>query len=201
MAETPIMLGRVLRAGTSSFVLGCNQYIAEQEGFIPEFGGFVRADSMRGSPIYGLIYDVSVEDDDFVRQLVAAGIQDQTIIEDHRRNRQVLVSVGVLILGYGRESGVVYLLPPQPPGTLKEIYACTSEEVARVTAGHRWLRTVLTADDVPAEQLLAAALRRAAASRSPDQRASYLVDAGRELARLCLPDDLPVADAILRQLR
>jgi hypothetical protein len=48
--------------------------------------------------------------------------------------------------------------------------------------------------------LLAAALRTAAQARPTDQRESYLVGAGRELARL-LAADLTRLDGILQQLR
>ncbi len=199
--DQPIMVGRVLRANTAAFVLGCNQLITDQDEFIPEFGAFVKGCDARGDTIYGLIYDVGIEDDAFVRQLVAAGVADPEVIEDHRRNRQVLVSVSVLVLGYGRSGQISHRLPPQPPATLREIHQCSNAEIVRLTFVHTWLRTVLASAEAPSEQLLGTALRRAAEARPPDQRDLFLLEAGRELVRLCLPNDVPRAEAILRQVR
>ena len=67
----------------------------------------------------------------------------------------------------------------------------------RFTERHDWLRTVLGAVEVPADQLLIATLRAAAQARPPDQREPYLVSAGRELARL-LALDLSRLDGILQ---
>ncbi len=75
MTEQPIMVGRVLRASTTSFTLGCSQLVAEQDEFAPEFGLWVKGYDARRRAIYGLVCNVSVEDDAFVRQLVAAGLQ------------------------------------------------------------------------------------------------------------------------------
>jgi hypothetical protein len=201
MTEQPIMVGRVLRASTTSFALGRSQPIAEQDELAPEFGLWVKAYDARKRIIYGLVYDVSVDDDAFVRQLVAAGVQSAEVIEDQRQNRQVLLSVMVLIVGCGQEDQIYHRLPPQPPGTLSEIYRCPDAEILRFTARQDWLRTVLGAADVPVEQLLGAAVRAAAAVRPPDQRDPYLIEAGRELVRLLAMDDLPLAEAILRQCR
>ena len=143
MVEDPIMIGRVLRASTTSYQLGCNRLIAEQDEFIPEFGALVKAFGARHDPIYGLIYDVSIEDDGFVRQLVAGGLNNPEMIEDQRRNRLALITVSVLVTGYGRDNQVYHRLPPQPPGTLDQIYACNHAETVRFTARHDWLRTVL----------------------------------------------------------
>lgn len=202
MTEEPIMIGRVLRASTTSFVLGCNQMISGQDTFLPEFGAFVKGFDARNDTIYGLIYNLGIEDDAFVRQLVAAGLDGtkEEVIEDQRRNRAVLVSVSVLVTGYGSKNQITHRLPPQPPGTLNKIFACSNAEIVRFTARHDWLRTLLAAVDAPVEQLMATALRNAAAARPPDQRDLYLLEAARELAR-SLAADLPRLEGILRQVR
>ena len=81
----PTTVGRVLRSSTTNFSIGCRQLISEQDQLIPEFGALVRADGKDGSLIYGLIYNVTIEDDAFVRQLVAAGVESVEIIEDQRQ--------------------------------------------------------------------------------------------------------------------
>jgi len=201
MTSEQTVVGRVLRATTSTFTVGCRQLISEQDRLIPEFGALVRADARNGTAIYGLIYNVTIEDDAFVRQLVAAGVESAEIIEDQRQKRQVPVVIDVLVVGFGQDGRVSHRLPPQPPATLDQIYLCNRSELVRFTESHDWLRMVLTAKDVPADPLLIASVRAAAAVRTATgQRDAYLVAVGRELTRL-LALDLLRLDGILRGIR
>lgn len=194
------VVGRVLRSSTTSFTVGCRQLISEQDQRVPEFGALVRAEGKDGGRVYGLIANVTIEDDAFVRQLVAAGVDSAEIIEDQRQKRQVPIVVDVLVVGGGQGLTVYHRLPAQPPSTLDQIYLCNAAEIVRFTERNDWLRTVLGAVEVPADQLLSATLRAAALARPPDQREPYLVSAGRELAKL-LTLDLARLDGILRQIR
>jgi hypothetical protein len=201
MNDEPILIGRGLRASTTSFTIGCRQLISEQGRMIPEFGALVKTGARTDAITYGLISNVTIEDDTFVRQLVAAGIDDEEKIEDQRQNRQVPIIVDILVVGCGLGTEVYHRLPPQPPATLDQIYACNAAELVRFTERHDWLRTVLGAVDAPGEQLLVATLRAAAAARkSTGQDETYLLEVGRELARL-MALDLARLDGILRQLR
>lgn len=198
--DQPTIIGRVLRSSTTSFTIGCRQLISEQDQLVPEFGALVRAAAVGGNLVYGLIYNVTIEDDAFVRQLVAAGVDTPEIIEDQRQKRQVPVVVDVLVVGSGRGLEVSHRLPAQPPITLDEIYGCNPAEIVRFTERHDWLRTILGSVEAPADQLITAALRNAAQARPPDQRQPYLIAAGRELAKL-LALDLTRLDGILRGVR
>jgi hypothetical protein len=200
MGEPTSIVGRVLRSSTGSFTVGCRQLISEQDQRIPVFGALVRAEARDGNIIFGLIANVTIEDDAFVRQLVAAGVESAEIIEDQRQKRQVPIVVDVLVAGSGRGREVYHRLPAQPPSTLDQIYLCNAAEIVRFSERHDWLRTVLGSIEAPADQLLIAALRAATQARPPDQREAYLVSAGRELAKL-LALDLTRLDGILRQLR
>ena len=199
-------VGRVLRASTTTFTVGCSRLVSEQGQAVPQFGALVKAlnpdDSMndQGSVLYGLIYNVSIEDDAFVRQLVAAEIDDEVYIADQRQRRLVPIVMDVLVLGYGQGTEINHRLPPQPPNTLNRIYTCSPTEIMRFSERHDWLRTVLGAIEVPADQLLIAHLRAATLARPKDQREPYKVSAGRELARL-LALDLSRLDGILGQMR
>ena len=157
-----IIVGRVLRSSTTSFTVGCRQLISEQDQRVPEFGALVRAEGKDGAVIYGLIFNVTIEDDAFVRQLVAAGVESAEIIEDQRQKRQVPIVVDVLVVGGGQGLAVYHRLPAQPPSTLDQIYLCNAAEIVRFTERHDWLRIVLAAVEAPADQLLISALRAAA---------------------------------------
>jgi hypothetical protein len=196
----PAMIGRVLRASTTGFTIGCQQPMAPATPTIPPFGAFVRADNYDGTATYGLVGDIIVEDDPFVRQLVAAGVEDEEYIADQRQRRQVPVAVEVLAVGIGRGLEVYHRLPAQPPGTLDRIFACNQAEVVRFTQRNDWLRFVLAAANLPVDALMIAALRNAAAARkATGQDAAYLIGAGRELAKL-LALDLTRLEGILGQL-
>jgi len=199
MSNGNLRVGRVLRASTRGFAIGC----AVMQPDIPAFGSFVRAEGQRpGSAIYGLIYDVSVEDDPFVRQLISAELREEdqeVVVRDHRQNRQVPVEVSVLAVGCGDGTGIRHSLPPQPPITLDWLYQCTGEEVQAFTVRLDYVRLVLEAREVPADELLAASLRAAAAARPEAERETFLVEAGRELARLLAGDPVRL-EGLLRRL-
>jgi hypothetical protein len=200
MSEERGRLWRVLRSSTASFSVGCPRPLDTSDQSMPEFGALVKVVRPNDDIIYGLIHDVRIEDDAFVRQLVAAAVDEPEIIEDQRQKRQVPIEVSVLAVGHGRDLDVHHRLPPQPPGALDDVIPCNAAEVVRFSERQDWMRIVLASPDTSADQLLGAALRRAALSRPPDQRNAYLIGAGRELARL-LADDLARLDGILRQLR
>jgi hypothetical protein len=207
------VVGRVLQASTTRLTVGCQPPIAAQNQAIPPFGSLVKAAGPGEDVTYGLVHNVVIEDDLFVRQLVAAGMDDEVYIADQRQRRQVPVIVEVLLVGFGsplrsqgggtmQDAGGVrmeprHILPPQPPSTLDKVYACNSAEIVRFTARHDWLHTVLAAPDIATDALIAAAIGAAAQARPPDQREPYRVTAGRELARLLAQDPIRL-DGILR---
>jgi hypothetical protein len=200
-------VGRVLQASTTTFTVGCSRLISDQGQAVPQFGALVKAlnpdDSMnnRGSAVYGLIYNVSIEDDAFVRQLVAAEIDDEVYIADQRQRRLVPIVMDVLVVGHGQGAEINHRLPPQPPNTLNRIYTCSPAEIVRFTERHDWLRIVLGSGDAPVDQLLVAALRAATdARRDAGQDGTYRIAAGRELARLLALDPARL-DGVLQQLR
>ncbi len=194
-------VGRVLRSSTASFTVGCRQLIAEQDKMTPKLGALLKAKGSDGRVVYGMTCNVTIEDDAFVRQLVAAGVDSAEIIEDQRQKRQVPVVVDVIVVGYGENDKPYHRLPPQPPRTLDEIFTCGNAEFRRFTERHDWMRLILPAFNAPVDQILVAALRLASEARpSQMEREQYLVSAGRELAKL-LALDLSRLDGILGQLR
>ncbi len=201
MAEK-IEIGRLLRAGTSGFVIGCR---VSQLGS-PVFGGLVRAPLGAASPdsnyqVYGMIYDIHIDDDGIVRQLVTAHNVDDAIIADNRENRNVPVEISVLTVGYQEDGKIHHLLPPRPPLSLDVIYQCDGDDLRRFTSAGRfgYFRHILRASDLPAGELLAAHLHQAQAAYKNSDNPNWTQQAAQELITL-LRDDYPTLMAVLGAL-
>jgi hypothetical protein len=190
-----IEVGRIIRSSTTRFAVGCQVL----RPHVPIFGALVQVRALDDDQVYGLIHDVRMEDDPFVRQMAAVEGLPPEYIEDQRRNRQVPIEVGVLVVGYRHAGNIYHRLPPQPPLSLDVIHTCAPDELVAFTGRFDYFRLVLDNRDLPADELLAANLRYAAEARGAGGR-DFLVDAGRELARL-LAIDLSRLDAILRRIR
>ena len=190
-----IEVGRIIRSSTTRFSVGC-QVLRPQ---VPVFGSLVKVGVLGDDEIYGLIDDVRMEDDPYVRQVAALDVERPEIIEDMRRNRQVPIEVSVLVVGYRQGDSIYHRLPPQPPLSLDVIRTCAAHELVAFTEQFGYFRLVLDSSDLPADELLAAHLRYAAKARG-DSGQAFLLDAGRELARL-LSMDLVRLDALLRRIR
>ena len=94
-ASNPISIGRLLRSGIKGCVVGSR--LSQQNA--PTFGKMVRIPLEDQTTIYGLIYDIHIDDDGLVRQLVSTeGISDE-VIEDNRRNRNVPLEMSVVYVG------------------------------------------------------------------------------------------------------
>ncbi|MCH2539437.1 MAG: hypothetical protein MK000_03675 [Anaerolineales bacterium] len=192
-----IPIGRLLRSTTVGFTFGCS--VPEPE--VPLFGDFVKAPAQHGqSEVIGLISDILIEDDPFVRQLIAAPDLPEAYIQDQRKNRQVPIEVSVLTIGYRRNNAVFQELPPQPPMTLDYIQRCEPEEIATFTGSHDYFALIINTPDTSADELLPAALQRAAKARPADERRFFMLQAGKELARL-LANDLPRLNTLLRRIQ
>jgi hypothetical protein len=189
-----IEIGRLLRATTSGFVVGCrvSQLTA------PSFGALVRVPLEKGYQIYGLIHDIHIEDDGLVRQLVTAeGISD-AILADNRLNRNVPVEMGVLTLGYQQGERISHLLPPRPPLSLDVIYACTDKEICQFTSVGRfgYFRHILRAKELPTDELLAAHLIQTQSAQKIFGDSAWVHSATQELIIL-LRDEYPTLMAVL----
>jgi hypothetical protein len=194
MSDHSLPVGRVLSSSTASFSIGTKTFAAD----VPRFGGFVKVDAPDGSQVIGLIYDVLIEDDPFVRQMIGAEVDD-VYIADQRQNRQVPIEISVLVVGHIRDGKMYQYLPAQPPISLDQIVTCSKDEVIRFTNDFTYFRTVLDAKEARSDELLAAALRSAAEARGSSGR-DFLVRAGRELSRL-LAFDAVRLEGLLRRMR
>jgi hypothetical protein len=157
MTTQPIEIGRLLRAGTTSFIAGCrvNQLDA------PSFGALVRAPLGNGYQIFGLIYDIHIDDDGLVRQLVTADNVSAEVMKDNRERRIVPVEMSVLAVGYEQDRKIFHLLPPRPPLSLDVIYLCNADEISRFTERFGYFRHILNNQEIPVGEVVAAHLQQA----------------------------------------
>lgn len=193
-------IGRLLRAGTTGFIAGCS--VSQFEA--PAFGALVRAPLGNGYQVYGLIYDIHIDDDGLVRQLVTAENVSAEVMKDNRERRIVPVEMSVLSVGYEQDGKVFHLLPPRPPLSLDVIYLCDNADLARFTSAGRfgYFRHILRAKDAPIGEILAAHIQQAgAAHKKPalSNAEGWKEKATQELITL-LRDDYPTLMSVLGAL-
>lgn len=195
-SDTPI-IGRLLRAGNSGFVVGCRVNQLEA----PSFGALVRAPLENDYQIYGLIHDIRIDDDGLVRQLVTAEGVSEAVIADNRVNRNVPLEISVLAVGYQEGARIYHLLPPRPPLSLDVIYLCNDEELRHFTRAGRfgYFRHILREKDLPVGELLAAHIQQASAAHQARGDESWGNQATQELIIL-LRDDYPALISVLSAL-
>lgn len=194
---TMLEIGRMLRANTTGFMLGC--HVAQYEA--PSFGSLVRVPQANGYQIYGLLHDIHIDDDGLVRQLVTAEGVDEEVIADNRLNRNIPLEMSVLSVGFSQGTQIYHLLPPRPPLSLDVIYLCNEAELCRFTASGRfgYFRHVLRAVDIPVGELLAAHLHQAQAAHLAAGNPGWVDAATQELITL-LRDDYPTLMSVLGAL-
>ena len=192
-----IEIGRLLRAGTAGFVVGCraNQMDA------PSFGALVRVPLPGEYQIFGLIHDIHIDDDGLVRQLVTAEDVNEGLVADNRVNRNVPLEISVLAVGYRQGKAIFHLLPPRPPLSLDRIYLCEAAEICQFTSSGRfgYFRHVLRAQDLPVGELLAAHLKQAQEAHCAAGHKDWTNAATQELITL-LRDDYPTLMSVLGAL-
>lgn len=187
-----IEIGRLLRAGTTGFIAGCrvNQLDA------PSFGTLVRAPLTTAYQIFGLIYDIHIDDDGLVRQLVTADNVSDEVMKDNRERRIVPVEMSVLAVGYEQDGKIYHLLPPRPPLSLDVIYKCDDMDMARFTERLGYFRHILNSKDIPIGEVVAAHIQQA---QSAHKDKSWSEKATHEVITL-LRDDYPTLMSVLGAL-
>ncbi|MCK4742042.1 MAG: hypothetical protein KAS80_07145, partial [Anaerolineales bacterium] len=133
-------------------------------------------------------------------QIAALEDVPQEQIADGQINRQVPVEFSALAVGFRDDEAFHQSLPPQPPLTLASIFSMVPKDSVDFTSQLYFLQTILNAPQLPVDELLATALRLSAQERPEGEREQFLLQAGREVARL-LAQDLTRLENILRGLR
>jgi hypothetical protein len=193
---TAIQIGYLLRGSTTGFIAGCR--VTQFESEAPALGALVRVPLGERSQAYGLIYDIHIDDDGLVRQLVTAEELDPATIADNRQNRTVPVEISVLTVGYRQGTQILHLLPPRPPLSLDEIHLCEPDELCRFTSAGRfgYFRQILNAPNLPTGQILAAHIQQAAAAQQAAGNREWVEAAAQELITLLRDDHNRLMDVL-----
>lgn len=199
-----LIVGRVLRSSAVGFTVGCRileNLTSQFSDSVPQFGDLVKVPLPNDNiDIFGLIYDLQVRDDPAVRQLILAEDIPPEVMLDQRENRLVPIEISVLVVGYQRQEHMIQGLPPRPPMSLDTMIKCDAADLRAFSQNLDYLRLVLSAPQIPADELLITNIQRAAAAYPAETRRAFLIKAGRELARL-LHFDLVRLDSILRRIK
>jgi hypothetical protein len=190
-----IEIGRVLRASTSGFVVGCRV----NQLNVPAFGALVRAPLRPDYQVYGIIHDIQIEDDGLVRQLITAQNVSDEVVLDNRERQIVPVEISVIVVGYEQGGHIHHQLPPRPPLSLDLICLCDRSEVRTFTSTGRfsYFRHLLRIPDLPVGELLAAHIRDARPAQEDPSRWS---NAATQEIILLLRDDYPLLTSVLGAL-
>ena len=179
-------IGRVLRASTTGFAVGSRVNQLTEPGF----GSLVKVVPNGREAIYGLIYDIHVDDDQLIQRLVMTESPRPEIIEDQRQNRMLPVEMSVLTIGHGRGSAIQHGLPPRPPLNLDPVQLCTDpDEIRRFSQPNEqgvisYLRLILRAPlpGTAVDQLAVAHLLDVYERRGRDH--AWAMSAAQELIEL-----------------
>ena len=194
-------IGRILLASTVGFTIGSR--VGQLSA--PSFGSLVKAQPLeQRETIYGLIYNMHIDDDPLVRRLVLAESPPQAVIEDQRNNRLLPVEMSVLAIGYRLNDQLHHGLPPRPPLNLDPVYLCQDlDEVREFSESPGYLRLILraAAERVPVDQLMVAHIQNTFELRGHDLAwARLIVQELSDLMRYDFDMLAPILEALSQSL-
>lgn len=180
--QTAEAVGEVVESGTLQFTVACYELYAA-----PAFGSLVKAARPdNGGWVYGLVFDVTTGSEPpgaNVSVRGSSGLRDEAIYRAYPDLPEVMrTRFAALTVGFTDHGAVRQYLPPQPPRLHFSAHVCDTAEVCAFTDQLGYLRTILTNQGIPADELAAAALRQARACRSSDP--TFALRAGRQLAQM-----------------
>ena len=197
MKQSPIVIGRLLRSSLTGFVAGCRV----NQPNLPVFGTLVRVPINDQLEAFGLVYDIHMDDDGLVRQLVTSQMLPPEVIADNRDNRNMPVEISIVTIGR-RQAGILsHLLPGRPATSLDIIYQCSQEEICEFTSTGRlgYFRHILRNEELQAGELLAAHLEQAREAHLASGNPEWYKNAVKELIIL-LRDDYPSLMGVMNAL-
>jgi hypothetical protein len=186
-------IAEVIEASTAQFTAQCYELYE-----IPPLGALVRT-----GDIYGIVCQAETVGMEPGRKPIARGkdeASEAAVYESSPQLKKLLKSEFIAaVVGYRKDDKIHQYLPPQPARIHSFVYLCQPEEVEEFSKSFNFLNILINAAvPIPAEELIAAALRQMSRVRQ-DSRA-FLVAAGKELANL-LASNIARLKNILEKLK
>jgi len=165
----------VTRAGSRRYSAAAR--MDRETGFA--FGTLVQTVPATGPVVLGLVDEVTVAGSLGARQMVAAGIVDDSF------RTWSLLEIGVRVAAWQEnEEPICYGLPPQPPLSLATVRVCHAAELLAFSRDLVYLPLLLAGQTGRTDELVIAHLVRAGLARPPEQRPRFVREAGRRLTHL-----------------
>lgn len=184
-------IGEVVESGTKGYVAR-----SPRVGQSPAFGSFVRTGSE--TLVYGLVFEIITGSREPGRKPAA---YDLSIDELRREQPQIFellkTEFHVLALAYSASGKMRFALSPVPPSIHSFVYECTDEEKEALSSEDFFLRAIVSAQNVPVDDLIVSALYNAQDTRKNDK--DYMVRMGKSLSRF-FRDDYERLSSILRRI-
>lgn len=166
----------------------------------PSFGSFLKSRSEdKKLVVFGVVYDIVTGPRD--QQHRPAALQ-MTRAELKKEQPQIFALLKtewhVTVVAYQQDGRVYCGLPPFPPQVHDFVYMLENDEILEVSENLDFLRMLCGVEGVPEDELLAATIRHAAASRHDNYK--YLVEAGQKVSKL-LHEDYERLGALLKKIK
>jgi len=177
MPEPSNRIAEVIEASTTQFIAQCYELYE-----MPPLGSLVKT-----GDIYGIVCHAATTSLEPGRRPIARGKDEASEEAVYQTSPQLLKLLRsefvALVVGHKESDKLRYYLPPSPARIHAFAYLCATEEVREFSQSLDFLNILINASlPVPADELIAAALRRM--SQAHEDRHSFLVSAGKELATL-----------------
>ncbi len=156
--------------------------------------------------LYGVVFHAEIGALEAGRPLTAFGLDEEALRREQPQIFELLATrFSAVLVAYATDASGAGLrphLPPQPPRPHARVFVATDHETRQLTDRLDYLRPLLSGSSgstaaYPAEELVAALLRRAWRAHGGDE--SFLLRAGRELAAL-LPTEYDRLRAIVNRI-
>jgi hypothetical protein len=192
-------LGEIISSSVTAIVAQCWQNDVAQTQ-TPDFGSFIKvACQDLGLDVIAVVYNVITGPQDNVHKPSALGLTREQLRSEQPQIFALLrTDVHALIVGHVSEGRIYQHLPPKPPQVHDFVFPASDEQIRAMTDNFDFLRLLITVADVPADELLAAAIREAYKARRNDE--SFLVAAGQALSQL-MRSDYDRLVCVLRKIR
>lgn len=190
-------IGEVLEASTTSYIAQSYQLFK-----LPPLGSLVKTRDGE-TTIYGIIAGAETSGIEPGRRPIARGQDEedeQAVYQANPQLDKLLKSeFNVLVIGHKDGDAIRHYLPPRPARIHGFVHQCNDDEIKAFSSSFGFLNTIIASNSaVPAEELVAASLRRMSLVQEDGHR--FLVSAGKELAGL-LSGDLNRLKAILERIK